>query len=80
MDQFTGGCLAVTSELWQSDSHIESAFVTALTAANIMGPSLDASNQLVPTHENWIIRCESWLPPFPVTRRYECDLPTTKVS
>ena len=35
--------------------------------------SLDAPNQLVPTYENWIIRRESWLPPFPLTRRYECD-------
>jgi hypothetical protein len=35
--------------------------------------SLDAPNQLVPTYENWIIRRESWLLPFPVTRQYECD-------
>jgi hypothetical protein len=33
--------------------------------------SLDAPDQLVPTYELWTIRRESWLPPFPTTRRYE---------
>src|SRR5690242_9008901 len=33
--------------------------------------SLDAPNQLIPTYELWICRRESWLPPFPLTRRYE---------
>lgn len=33
--------------------------------------SLDAPDQLMPTYESWIIRRESWLPPFPLTRRYE---------
>ena len=35
--------------------------------------SLDAPDQLVPTYESWIIRRESWLPPFPLTRRYDRD-------
>jgi hypothetical protein len=35
--------------------------------------SLDAPDQLVPTYENWIIRRESWLPPFPLARHYERD-------
>lgn len=35
--------------------------------------SLDAPDQLIPTYENWIIRRESWLPPFPLDRRYERD-------
>jgi len=35
--------------------------------------SLDAPDQLMPTYESWIIRRESWLPPFPLTRRYERD-------
>jgi len=34
---------------------------------------LDAPNQLTPTYENWIIRREAWLPPLPLTRRYEHD-------
>ena len=33
--------------------------------------SLDATDQLMPTYESWIIRRESWLPPFPLERRYE---------
>ena len=33
--------------------------------------SLDAPDQLVPTYESWVIRRESWLPPFALERRYE---------
>jgi hypothetical protein len=33
--------------------------------------SLDAPDQLVPTYELWTVRRESWLPPFPLFRRYE---------
>ncbi len=32
--------------------------------------SLDAPDQFVPTYELWITRRESWLPPFPLTRRH----------
>jgi hypothetical protein len=32
---------------------------------------LDAPDQLQPTYELWTVRRESWLPPFPVARRYE---------
>jgi hypothetical protein len=35
--------------------------------------SLDAPDQFVPTYELWTIRRESWLPEFPVKRRYEQD-------
>ncbi|MEQ8651139.1 MAG: GFA family protein [Kiloniellales bacterium] len=35
--------------------------------------SLDAPDQLQPTYELWSIRRESWLPPFPLARRYERD-------
>ncbi|MFZ5784189.1 MAG: GFA family protein [Pseudomonadota bacterium] len=35
--------------------------------------SLDAPDQLKPTYELWTIRREWWLPPFPLTRRYERD-------
>lgn len=34
---------------------------------------LDAPDQLRPTYENWIIRRESWLPPFPLARSYRRD-------
>ena len=39
--------------------------------------SLDAPDQLMPTYEIWTIRRESWLPPFPLTRRYEGDRDTS---
>ena len=35
--------------------------------------ALDAPDQLMPTYEIWTVRREAWLPPFPVTRRYERD-------
>jgi hypothetical protein len=35
--------------------------------------SLDAPNQLTPTYELWTIRRESWLPPFPLEKRYQRD-------
>jgi hypothetical protein len=35
--------------------------------------ALDAPDQFVPTYELWTIRRETWLPPFPLARRYERD-------
>ncbi|GLK57531.1 hypothetical protein GCM10008170_35510 [Methylopila capsulata] len=35
--------------------------------------SLDAPDQLRPTYESWTVRRESWLPPFPLPRRYGGD-------
>ena len=35
--------------------------------------ALDAPNQLKPTYELWTVRRESWLPPFPLSKRYERD-------
>jgi len=39
--------------------------------------ALVAPDQLTPTYELWTIRRESWLPPFPLARRYERDRETT---
>jgi hypothetical protein len=44
---------------------------------NVNLGSLDAADQLTPTYELWTIRRESWLPPFPVKRRYERDREAT---
>jgi len=33
--------------------------------------SLDAPDQLKPTYELWTVRRESWLPSFPLMKRYE---------
>ena len=38
---------------------------------------LDAPDQLRPTYELWTVRSESWLPPFPRTRRYDRDRDAT---
>lgn len=35
--------------------------------------SLDATDELRPTYELWTVRREYWLPPFPLTRRYDRD-------
>jgi hypothetical protein len=35
--------------------------------------ALDAPDQFVPSYENWTIRRESWLPPFPLTHSYPRD-------
>ena len=35
--------------------------------------ALDAPDRFVPTYENWTIRREAWLPPFPLARHYPRD-------
>ena len=39
--------------------------------------SLDAPDQLAPTYECWTVRRESWLPAFPLKRRFERDRETS---
>ncbi len=38
--------------------------------------ALDAPDQFVPNYENWVIRREAWLPPFPLARHYDRDRET----
>src|SRR4051812_35367452 len=42
--------------------------------------ALDAPNQMIPTYELWTIRRETWLPVFPLARRYERDRENTSRS
>jgi hypothetical protein len=42
--------------------------------------ALDSVDQLMPTYELWMVRRESWLPSFPVSRRYERDRTSTSRS
>jgi len=35
--------------------------------------TFDTPNQVIPTYEGWSCRRESWLPSFPVARRYDRD-------
>ena len=39
--------------------------------------ALDAPDAFKPTYESWTVRRESWLPPFPLARRYEGDRDST---
>src|SRR3954447_13652454 len=48
-------------------------FASEATNATVMLGPLDAPDQLMPTYESWIVRRESWLPPFPLTRRNDRD-------
>ncbi|PSR19148.1 aldehyde-activating protein [filamentous cyanobacterium CCP3] len=54
-----------------------SVFACAAAEIEVHLGSLDAPDQLMPTYENWTIRRESWLPPFPLVRRYERDRDAT---
>jgi hypothetical protein len=38
---------------------------------------LDAPDQVTPTYESWVVRRESWLPPFELANHYERDRTTT---
>jgi hypothetical protein len=38
--------------------------------------ALDAPDQFMPSYENWVIRREAWLPPFPLKRHYARDRET----
>jgi hypothetical protein len=31
----------------------------------------------MPTYESWVVRRESWLPPFPLAKRYDRDRDAT---
>ena len=47
---------------------------------NVNLGSLDAIDQFKPTYELWTVRRESWLPPFPLARRYERNRDATSRS
>ena len=47
---------------------------------NVNIGSLDAPDQLSPSYELWTVRRESWLPPFPLKKRYERDRDATSRS
>ena len=36
--------------------------------------ALDAPDQYMPTYENWTVRREAWLPPFPLKRHYAHEI------
>lgn len=54
-----------------------SVFATSEDEIEVHLGTLDAPDQLMPTYENWILRRESWLPPFPLEKHYERNRETT---
>ncbi|MBY8977946.1 GFA family protein [Rhodobacteraceae bacterium NNCM2] len=50
-----------------------SVFAQSGTEIEVHLGALDDPDQLAPSYESWCLRREAWLPPFPVTRRYDRD-------
>ena len=50
-----------------------SVFARSADEVEVHVGALDAPDQLKPTYELWTVRRESWLPPFPLSKRYERD-------
>jgi len=50
-----------------------SVFSTSEDEVEVHLGALDEPDQMSPTYELWTIRRESWLPQFPVLKRYERD-------
>lgn len=50
-----------------------SVFARSADEVEVNLGSFDAPDQLMPTYEVWTIRRESWLPSFPLSRRYARD-------
>ncbi len=87
MNRLTGGCLCGNVRIVAKGrpyrvglchcldcrKHHGAIFARTADEIEVNLGSLDAPDQLMPTYESWIIRRESWLPPFPLTRRYDRD-------
>ena len=54
-----------------------SLFACAADEIEVHLGSLDEPDQLMPSYECWTVRRESWLPPFPLVKRYERDREAT---
>ena len=91
MVRFSGGCLCGVpsgcgDDRWRNTRLRRAVFVSPLRLVHFSRSadeievnlgSLDGPDQLRPTYELWIVRRESWLPPFPLARRYDRDRDAT---
>ena len=50
-----------------------SVFARSADEVEVCLGALDAPDQLTPTYESWTIRRETWLPQFPLAKRYAQD-------
>ena len=78
MDRFSGGCLCGNARIVASGLRYRVGPCHCLDRRRHHGALFHASAVfLMPTCESWIVRRESLLPPFPLTRRYERDRDST---
>ena len=80
MNRFTGGCLCGNVRFVASGLPYRVGLCHCLDCRKHHGALFHASAvfpQDAVTIESWIVRRESWLPPFPLTRRYERDRDAT---
>ena len=87
MEQVTGGCLCGNVRIVAIGrpcrvglchclgcrKHHGAIFARTADEIEVNLGSLDAPDQLMPTFESWVTPRESWLPPFPLTGRYDRD-------
>ena len=50
-----------------------SVFATSPGEIEVRLGAFDAPDQFTPTYENWTVRREAWLPPFPLDHSYDHD-------
>lgn len=55
-----------------------SVFARSADEIEVSLGALDATDQCMPTYELWTVRRESWLPAFPLARRYARDRDATR--
>lgn len=72
----TGSCSAVTPTA--SARHFcptcgSSVFAVSGHEIEVHLGAMDAPDRFVPSYENWTIRREAWLPPFPLAHSYARD-------
>ena len=71
MDRFTGGCLCGNVRIVASGLPYRVGLCHCLDCRKHLGAVFHASAAF--PQVSWIVRRASWLPPFPLKRRYDRD-------